>query len=104
MPVLDRQKQRPRATACLLAVPEQGIPITLLTCKSANTTSPLIQSATIAQYPPIVAFAQGLAAEFLERMKVFGEKFNSSTFYEPEGSAAHEARQDGPGNVSRFLD
>ena len=30
----------------------------------------------------IVALAKGLAAEFLERMKVFGEKFNSSTFYE----------------------
>jgi len=35
----------------------------------------------------IVALAKGLAAEFLERMKVFGEKFNSSTFYDPEGSA-----------------
>ena len=34
-----------------------------------------------------MAFAQGLAAEFLERMKVFGEKFNSSTYYDPEGSA-----------------
>lgn len=35
----------------------------------------------------IATFAKELAAEFLERMKVFGEKFNSSTFYDPEGSA-----------------
>lgn len=35
----------------------------------------------------IVTFAKDLAAEFLERMKVFGEKFNTSTFYDPEGSA-----------------
>jgi hypothetical protein len=28
-----------------------------------------------------------LAAEFFERMKVFGEKFDSSVFYDPEGSA-----------------
>jgi hypothetical protein len=32
-------------------------------------------------------FAQGLAAEFLRRMKVFGETFDSSVFYDPEGSA-----------------
>ncbi len=35
----------------------------------------------------LATFAQQLAAEFLERMQVFGEKFNSSTFYDPEGSA-----------------
>jgi hypothetical protein len=35
----------------------------------------------------IATFAKELAAEFLQRMKVFGEKFNSSTFYDPEGSA-----------------
>ena len=32
-------------------------------------------------------FAKGLAAEFLERMRVFGEKFDSSVFYDPECSA-----------------
>ena len=35
----------------------------------------------------VAAFAQGLAAEWLVRMKVFGEKFDSSVFYDPEGSA-----------------
>jgi hypothetical protein len=34
----------------------------------------------------IATFAEDLAAEFLDRMKVFGEKFNSSTYYDPEGS------------------
>jgi hypothetical protein len=33
------------------------------------------------------AFAKALAAEFLTRMKAFGEKFDSSVFYDPEGSA-----------------
>jgi hypothetical protein len=33
------------------------------------------------------AFATDLAVEFLERMKVFGEKFDSSVFYDPECSA-----------------
>ena len=32
-------------------------------------------------------FAKALAAEFFARMKVFGEKFDSSVFYDPEGSA-----------------
>ncbi len=32
-------------------------------------------------------FAKAFAAEFFERMKVFGEKFDSSVFYDPEGSA-----------------
>ena len=35
----------------------------------------------------LAAFAKGLAAEFFERMKVFGEKFDSSVFYDPECSA-----------------
>lgn len=35
----------------------------------------------------LTEFAKGLAAEFFERMKVFGEKFDSSVFYDPEGSA-----------------
>jgi len=35
----------------------------------------------------IATFAKQLAAEFLERMKAFGERFDSSTFYDPEGSA-----------------
>jgi len=35
----------------------------------------------------LAAFAEGLAAEFLQRMKVFGEKFDSSVFYDPECSA-----------------
>ena len=35
----------------------------------------------------LAEFAQGLASEFFERMKVFGEKFDSSVFYDPEGSA-----------------
>ncbi len=35
----------------------------------------------------LAAFAEGLAAEFFERMKVFGEKFDSSVFYDPECSA-----------------
>jgi hypothetical protein len=32
-------------------------------------------------------FAKALAAEFFARMNVFGEKFDSSVFYDPEGSA-----------------
>jgi hypothetical protein len=32
-------------------------------------------------------FARGLAAEFLARMKVFGQKFDHSVLYDPEGSA-----------------
>jgi hypothetical protein len=35
----------------------------------------------------LATFAEGLAAEFFERMKVFGEKFDSSVFYDPECSA-----------------
>lgn len=35
----------------------------------------------------LATFAKALAAEFLARMKVFGEKFDSSVFYDPEGSA-----------------
>lgn len=35
----------------------------------------------------LASFAQGLAAEFFQRMKAFGEKFNSSVFYDPECSA-----------------
>ena len=35
----------------------------------------------------IATFASGLASEFLERMKVFGDKFDSSVFYDPECSA-----------------
>jgi len=35
----------------------------------------------------LATFAQGLAAEFLQRMKAFGEKFDSSVFYDPECSA-----------------
>jgi hypothetical protein len=35
----------------------------------------------------MATFAKGLAAEFLERMKVFGEKFDSAVFYDPECSA-----------------
>jgi len=35
----------------------------------------------------LATFAKGLAAEFLERMKVFGEKFDSSVYYDPECSA-----------------
>lgn len=35
----------------------------------------------------VVTFAKGLAAEFLQRMKIFGEKFDSSVVYDPEGSA-----------------
>ena len=35
----------------------------------------------------LAEFAQALAAEFFERMKVFGETFDSSVFYDPEGSA-----------------
>jgi len=35
----------------------------------------------------LATFAKALAAEFLTRMKVFGEKFDSSVFYDPEGSA-----------------
>ena len=35
----------------------------------------------------LAAFADGLAAEFLQRMKVFGEKFDSAVFYDPECSA-----------------
>ena len=32
-------------------------------------------------------FARGLAAEFFAQMKIFGENFDSSAFYDPEGSA-----------------
>jgi len=35
----------------------------------------------------LATFAKGLAAEFFERMKVFGEKFDSSVYYDPESSA-----------------
>jgi hypothetical protein len=35
----------------------------------------------------LAAFARALAAEFLERMKVFGEKFDAAVLYDPEGSA-----------------
>jgi hypothetical protein len=35
----------------------------------------------------LAEFGKVLAAEFFERMKVFGEKFDSSVFYDPEGSA-----------------
>ena len=34
----------------------------------------------------IATFAEDLAAEFLERMKVFGESFNGATYYDPECS------------------
>jgi hypothetical protein len=32
----------------------------------------------------LATFAKDLAAEFLERMKVFGERFDSSVYYDPE--------------------
>jgi len=35
----------------------------------------------------LATFAKGLAAAFFERMKVFGEKFDTSVFYDPECSA-----------------
>jgi hypothetical protein len=35
----------------------------------------------------LAVFAKDLAGEFFERMKVFGEKFDSSVFYDPECSA-----------------
>jgi len=35
----------------------------------------------------LATFAKGLAAEFFDRMKVFGEKFDSSVYYDPECSA-----------------
>ena len=35
----------------------------------------------------LATFAQDLAAEFFERMQVFGEKFDSSVYYDPECSA-----------------
>lgn len=35
----------------------------------------------------LAVFAEGLAAEWLARMRVFGEKFDSSVYYDPEGSA-----------------
>jgi hypothetical protein len=35
----------------------------------------------------LATFAKDLAAEFLERMKVFGERFDSSVYYDPECSA-----------------
>jgi hypothetical protein len=35
----------------------------------------------------LATFAKGLAAEFLERMKAFGEKFGGSVFYDLESSA-----------------
>ena len=35
----------------------------------------------------MATFSKGLAAEFLERMKVFGEKFDRSVYYDPESSA-----------------
>jgi hypothetical protein len=35
----------------------------------------------------MATYAKELAAEFVTRMKAFGEKFDSSIFYDPEGSA-----------------
>jgi hypothetical protein len=43
----------------------------------------------------VAEFAKALAAEFFARMKVFGEKFDSSVFYDPE-AASYQAGQDHP--------
>jgi hypothetical protein len=51
----------------------------------------------------LVTFAQGLAAEWLERMKVFGEKFDSSVFYDPEGSAHTKRGKTAHGYGVQFL-
>jgi hypothetical protein len=50
-----------------------------------------VKLSVLARAGPVAAdvavFAEGLAAEFFERMKVFGEKFDSSVYYDPECSA-----------------
>lgn len=48
-------------------------------------------------------FARGLAEEFLTRMKAFGEKFDSSVFYDPEGSAHTKRSQTVHGYGVQFL-
>jgi hypothetical protein len=44
-----------------------------------------------------------LAAEFLQRMKVFGEKFDSAVLYDPEGSAHTKRSQTVHGYGVQFL-
>jgi hypothetical protein len=48
-------------------------------------------------------FARGLAGEFLARMKVFGEKFDNSVFYDAEGSAHTKRNKTVHGYGVQFL-
>jgi hypothetical protein len=48
-------------------------------------------------------FARGLAGEFLTRMKVFGEKWDNSVLYDPEGSAHTKRSQTVHGYGVQFL-